>query len=493
MAPVRRRTGLLFVALAIVLAAAIAAVILKTGACSGRIQASSKILAVQDKPKGSVDLSTAVSRVATQNMPAVVYIQVKQTRTIENPLFPFQNDPFFRRYFGIPRMPRRFRQEVMGVGSGMILDQKGNILTNSHVTANATEMVVIFHDGARHNAQLVGSDPKTDLAVIRIALPSKQLVNVVFGDSDKLEVGEWVVAIGAPQAFQKSVTQGIISAKHRTGISDPTGYQDFLQTDASINPGNSGGPLINMHGQVIGVNAAIATSSGGFEGIGFTIPSNIAVYVAKELIKNGKIERGWLGVTIRDVPTGEAAAGIARAAAGSLVENVAQGGPAQKGGLGKGDIIVAVNGKEVANANDLRNKVSQIAPGTVVTLTVLRGGKERDVKVTAGSEKEAAQSIAASLQRRLGGQFRSPAEAEIQRYGLTSGLGAIITSVERGGPLDQGGFEVNDGILGINDHPVAGVEGLSVILDTLEPGQKISVTVLDHRTGGTGKIAITLR
>ena len=309
-----------------------------------------------------------------------------------------------------------------------------------------------------------------------------------------MEVGEWVVAIGAPQAFQKTVTQGIISAMHRTGISDPTDYQDFLQTDAPINPGNSGGPLLNLHGQVIGVNAAIATSSGGFEGLGFTIPSNIAVYVARALIQNGKIERGWLGVTIRDVPPEQAAAaGSAKGTSGSLVENVAQGGPAEKAGIAKGDIVVAFNGKEITNTNDLRNKVSQTTPGTVVTLGILRNGKRQDVKVTTGSEKDAAEFIAASLQRRLGGHFRSPTEVEIQKYGLTSGLGVIITFVEKDGPLGQAGFEVNDGILGIDDQPVGGIEVLAVMVDTVKQGQKISVIALDHRTGGTGKIDVIVR
>ena len=479
--------------MALILVVVATAAVLKTKTCASSVQfGSGKILQIQDKPSGPVDLSTAIVNVAKQNIPAVVYIQVTQTRIVENPFLPFQNDPFFRRFFGNPKMPPRFKQEITGVGSGMIIDQNGHILTNNHVAANAATMKVMLSDGSRYDAQLVGTDPKTDLAVIRITPPAK-LPYVVFGDSDKVEVGEWVVAIGAPQAFEKTVTQGIISAMHRTGISEPTDYQDFLQTDAPINPGNSGGPLLNLHGQVIGVNAAIATSSGGFEGIGFTIPSNIAVYVAKALIQNGKIERGWLGVTIRDVPPEEAKTGNVKSTAGSVVENIAKGGPAERAGLAKGDMVVAFNGKEITNTNDLRNRVSQTTPGTVVTLTVLRNGKRQDIRVTTGNEKDAAESITASLQIRLGGQFRSPTDAEIQKYGLTSGLGAIITSIEKGGPLSQAGFEVNDGILGINDQPVAGVEGLAVMVDTAKQGQKISVIALDHRTGGTGKIDVIVR
>ena len=488
-----RARSVTIVALVLIAAVIATGVVLKTRACAGRLQpASSKILVIQDKPSGSVDLTTAITRVANQNIPSVVYIQVKQTRTVENPLFPFQNDPFFRRFFGVPKMPPRFKQEITGVGSGMILDPSGHILTNSHVVTNATEMVVMLADGTRHNAQIVGSDPKTDLAVLRLTPPPKDLPSVVFGDSDKVDVGEWVVAIGAPQAIQKSVTQGIISGMHRTGISEPTDYQDFLQTDAPINPGNSGGPLLNLYGQVIGVNAAIATASGGFEGIGFTIPSNIAVYVAKALIESGKIERGWLGVAIRDV-TPEEAKASGKAPAGSVIESVAKGGPAERAGLARGDVVVAFNGKEISNTNDLRNRVSQTTPGTVVTLTVIRMGKRQDIKVTTGTEKDAAQAVSTSLQSRLGGTFRPLTEAEAQKYQLKEGLGVIITSVERGGPLDKAGFEVGDGILGVNDEPVPGVEGLALMVEVLKPGQKISIVALDHRSGGKGKITVTVR
>jgi len=223
----------------------------------------------------SVDLSTAIIQVAKQNLPAVVYVEVTESREVANPMLPFESDPFFRRFFGVPKMPKKFKQEMKGLGSGMILDAEGHILTNFHVAGGATKLEVVLADGSKYPAKLVGGDSKTDLAVIQISA-KERLPHITFGDSDKVEVGEWVVAIGAPRALEKSVTQGIISAKHRRGVTDPTSYQDFLQTDAPINPGNSGGPLLNLYGEVIGVNAAIATQSGGFEGIGFTIPSNMA-------------------------------------------------------------------------------------------------------------------------------------------------------------------------------------------------------------------------
>ncbi len=226
---------------------------------------------VSEKAEGVADLRAAVVRVAKENIPAVVAIEVIERREVPNLLFRFRSDPFFRRFFGLPQVPRKFKEELMGLGSGMIVNPRGDILTNHHVVAGATQIEVTLSDGDRYPAKLVGGDSETDLAVIRI-LEDKSFSHVVFGDSDKVEVGQWVVAIGAPRALLTSVTQGIISGKHRR-IEDGSDYRDFLQTDAPINPGNSGGPLLNLYGEVIGINAAIATESGGFEGIGFTIPS----------------------------------------------------------------------------------------------------------------------------------------------------------------------------------------------------------------------------
>ena len=192
-------------------------------------------------PALAEDLTTAIVQVAKQNIPAVVHIEVTESQEVENPLLPFENDPFFRRFFGNPNMPRKFKRELKGLGTGMIIDPQGHILTNHHVAGGATKIEVLLSDGRRYPAKLVGTDSKTDLAVIHIDAQGP-LPYVTFGDSDKVEVGEWVVAIGHPRGLDQTVTQGIISAKHRRGITDPSGYQDFLQTDTAINPGNSGGP-----------------------------------------------------------------------------------------------------------------------------------------------------------------------------------------------------------------------------------------------------------
>jgi len=211
----------------------------------------------------SIDLSTAIVQVAKQNIPAVVHIEVTEQQEMTNPFLPFENDPFFKFFFDVPRAPKKFKRELKGLGTGMIIDAQGYILTNHHVAGGAKKITVLLANGTSFPARLVGTDPKTDLAVIHISA-KESLPHVIFGDSDKVEVGEWVVAIGHPRGLDQTVTQGIISAKHRQGITDPSSYEDFLQTDTAINPGNSGGPLLNLQGEVVGVNAVIVSESGGF-------------------------------------------------------------------------------------------------------------------------------------------------------------------------------------------------------------------------------------
>ena len=385
---------------------------------SGMILASLQSMPAQAAERAkTIDLTTAIIQVAKQNLPAVVYIEVTESREVTNPFLPFQNDPFFRRFFGAPKMPKKFKQEMKGLGSGMIIDLQGHILTNFHVAGGATKIEVTLADGSKHPAKLVGGDPKTDLAVISIST-KERLPQVTFGGSDKAEVGEWVVAIGAPRVLEKSVIQGIISAKHRSGVTDPNSYQDFLQTDAAINPGNSGGPLLNLYGEVIGVNAAIATESGGFEGIGFTIPSNMAQYIAKALIAHGKVERGWLGVTIQSLTPELANQVHAETLKGALIVDVAKGGPAEKAGLRKNDVVIAYRGKEISDSSTLRNDVAETPIGTDAKVTVLRSGKKEENTVKIGTLEEATKVLTATVKKRLGVEARSPNSSEVNRYGL---------------------------------------------------------------------------
>ena len=436
------------------------------------------------------DLSTAIAKVAKEAIPAVVHIEVTQRQEVNNPFLPFENDPFFHYFFDVPRhMPRKFKRELKGLGSGMIMDAMGHILTNNHVVAGATEIQVLLADGQRYPATLVGTDPKTDLAVIQIKT-DKKLPYVTFGDSDEMNVGNWVVAIGAPEGLDQTVTQGIISAKHRRGILDPSSYQDYLQTDAAINPGNSGGPLLNLQGKVIGVNAAIVSESGGFEGIGFAIPSNMAVHIADALIKNGKVERGWLGVSIRDLTPDLQKSMKLNVSKGALIAEVVKGSPADEAGLQKNDVVTAYQGKEIPDASSLQNQVANTSIGQEITLTVLRDGKSRNFKVKIGNLQDAVKKLAASLNKRLGVVLRPVTKKEAQEYGLHGSKGAAIKSLQTDGLLGKAGFEVNDIILAVNGQPVSDVQSFVNLVESLKPHHWVQFLVLDHRTGQTGYIRV---
>jgi serine protease Do len=460
--------------------------------CGDNGSRGNALIQIVQKPKDAVDLNAAIAQVAKQAIPSVVYIEVTESQTVENPFEPFGNDPFFQRFFGLPNAPRKFKQEVRGLGSGMIITTQGDILTNYHVAGGATKIQVTLADGSRHSAKLVGGDAKTDLAVIRITA-GKPLPHVTFGDSDTTEVGEWVVAIGAPRALGKSITQGIISAKHRTNVTDPSTYQDFLQTDAAINPGNSGGPLLNLYGQVIGVNAAIASESGGFEGIGFTIPSRMVVRVANALIAHGKVERGWLGVNIRDLTPETAKTVHMETGAGALIVDVLKGGPGDKAGLKQNDVVIAYGDKNITDSAALRNEVAQTPVGQQTRLTILRDGKQEQVTVVIGNLAETGAAYASIVKERLGGEVRLPTPKEIGQYGLDSNQGVVIIQLDAKGPLASGGFELSDMILAVNGQPVDGMDSFNGLINSLTPGKRVSLTGLDHRTGNTGDIFITAR
>jgi serine protease Do len=442
--------------------------------------------------KGSIDLSTAITKVAKQTIPAVVHIEVTEKQEVMNPLLPFESDPFFRRFFDIPKMPRKFNRELKGLGTGMIIDTQGHIVTNHHVAGGATKIEVLLSNGERYPAKLVGTDPKTDLAVIRIST-KEPLPYVTFGDSDKVEVGEWVVAIGHPRGLDQTVTQGIISAKHRQGITDPSSYQDFLQTDAAINPGNSGGPLLNLRGEVIGVNAVIASESGGFEGIGFTIPSNMAIHVSNQLIAHGKVERGWLGISIQDLTPELAESVHVETTKGALVADVVKGGPAEKGGLKKNDVVITYRGKEIADSGTFRNEVANTPIGSEVKVTVLRNGKKEDLLVKVGNLEESTKILAGYVKERLGAEVQTISPKEAEKYGLEVNQGVAISQLEATGPLRKAGFEVGDMILEINNQPIKGMEAFIQLVSALKPGQSITLLALDHRSGNMGNVQVVVR
>ncbi len=444
------------------------------------------------KSKTQADWSAAIERVAKKALPTVVHVEVTEYQEVVNPMFPFENNPFFQQFFGTPRGPRKFKRELKGLGSGIIMDAQGHILTNNHVAGGASKIDVLLSDGKHYPAKLVGADPKTDLAVIKISA-DRPLPFATFGDSDNVQVGQWVVAIGQPLGLSQTVTQGIISAKHRTGIMNPSSYEDFLQTDAAINPGNSGGPLLDLQGEVIGINSAIMSQSGGFEGIGFSIPSNMALQVAKQLIAHGKVVRGWLGVSIQNLTPALAKSFGAKGLNGALIADVVKGGPAEKAGLKRGDILLKFGEKDIKDADTLRNDVATTPIGAETKATVLRDGKQVEITLKIGNLEDAAKFFSASVKDRLGVTVRPVTKDETEKYGLHPQQGVAVAWVDPKGPLGRAGFEVGDIILQINRHAITSAQDLDTLTSTLGPHQGIMILALDHRTGQKAPVQVVVR
>ncbi len=432
-----------------------------------------------------VEITTAIIQLAQNHIPAVVHIEVTERQEVANPLAPLEQNPFFQHFFNLPKnMPKTLEREIMGIGSGMLIDPKGYILTNNHVVDGAAKIVVTLSEGNRYPAEVVGTDPLSDLAVIRISR-NEPFPYVTFGPSDEVKVGQWVVAIGQPEGLEESVTQGIISAKHRTGITSPTSYQDFLQTDAPINPGNSGGPLMTLGGYVIGINSAILSASGGSMGIGFAIPSKMAIHVAKQLIEKGKVVRGWLGVEVQDITPEEAKARNLDNRQGAQVADVVKGGPADQAGIQKGDVILQYRGEAVTDAGALRNAVSSTAPGTRVVLGILRNGEKKEMTVVIGNLEEAQKKMVSAAEDRLGINIGPVSKEQMQQYGMQQQTGVVVQKVDPNGPLGKEGLESGDIILGIDNHQIAGPGEFASLVESLPRNQEVSFMVLDHRTGRT--------
>ncbi len=458
-------------------------------------QSKSNLKIVSLRPWDAVgppgELLTAISRVAEEIIPSVVQILIEGGMEVPNPFLPFERSPFFRKYFGLPKkMPKKFKEEFVGLGTGIIIDSKGYILTNDHVVSEAKKIKVLLSGGDEYPAEVVGVDPKTDLAIIKIST-GKPLPEVTFGNSDQVKVGQWVVAIGQPRGLDKTVTQGIISAKHRTGISNPSGYQDFLQTDAPINPGNSGGPLLTLQGEVIGINSAIVTQSGGFEGIGFAIPSNMAVPVANALISHGKVERGWLGISIQEVTADLAKSfGLSRPM-GALIADVMKGGPGEKADLKRGDVVLEYNGHKVPDASRFRNWVSETAIGSEASLVVWRNDKKLELSARIESIEQFKKMLTPLAKERLGVVVGPVTAEQAAAYGLPAPMGVTIQWLDPKGPLGKAGFEKGDLILAIDRRPIDGVDAFLSIASRLSRNQKVILLALDHQSGQTSYVQVT--
>jgi Do/DeqQ family serine protease len=393
-----------------------------------------------------------------QASPAVVNIATKGT--VQAPQNPLMDDPFFRRFFGVP--PQQQKREVRSAGSGVIVDAaNGYIITNHHVVENADEIEISLQDHRTLEGEVVGSDAGTDIAIIQIKNP-EDLVAMPMGNSDVIEVGDFVVAIGNPFGLQHTVTQGIVSALGRTGISRD-GYEDFIQTDASINPGNSGGALINLSGELIGINSAIFSNSGGNIGIGFAIPVNIAKSIMSQLVEFGQVRRGLLGVSITDFNTETAKAyGIDDDVEGAFVQEVAPASAAEKAGLEVGDVIVAVDDQTVANAAELRTAIGLRRSGEKVKISLIRNGKKRDLKATLSEIENTRQIAAVDVHPGLAGAELSDFNSDNETF---NGKGVIIDAIQPGSPAEVRGLQPNDVITAVNRVPVESVKELGEVAE----------------------------
>jgi serine protease Do len=391
--------------------------------------------------------------------PGVVNIQVvKKVKNVGFGFHGFGGSPgdknpfgdFFGPFFeGNP--PRGFEQR--GVGSGFVMSRDGYILTNNHVIEDADQIKVKLADGKEFDGKVVGRDPKTDLALVKIS-GSSDLHPLQMGNSDDLKVGSWVVAVGSPFGLEQTVTAGIVSAKGRVIGSGP--YDDFIQTDASINPGNSGGPLINMKGEVVGINTAIIASG---QGIGFAIPVNMAKAIVHQLQEKGHVTRGWLGVNIQEVTPELAKSFGLKEKKGALVAEVISGSPAEKAGVEQGDVIVEFDGKEVASSKDLPRIVASTPVGKSATVKLSRNGKVFDRQVKVGEMEEKAEiAKTPSMKKSLGVTVQNITPEMAKSLGLKKGTGVVVTGVEPGSPAADAGIRTGDVIREVNRKPVTDVQ-----------------------------------
>lgn len=384
-------------------------------------------------------------------------------------------DEFWERFFGIPSPERQQRQPKsrFAYGSGFIVSADGYILTNNHVVEKADQVTVSTTDGKEYVAKRIGSDPSTDIAVLKI--DALNLPNLTLADSSSVEVGEWVLAVGNPFGLQASVTSGIISAKGRSDL-DIVRVEKFFQTDAAINMGNSGGPLVNLHGDVIGMNTAIASNTGGHMGIGFAIPSNLLKDVMNELIEHGHLTRGYLGVALQRVDADIAAAVGLEKAQGALVSEVLPGSPADKAGLQSGDVILALDGAPIESIGSFRSSITLMKPGQQVTMKVRRGGQ--DITVTASISENKESGLQGSSIEDTYGLMLEPITAELsKRYNLDTKAGLLVVQIDPDSQAYLAGLRPGYVILAVNGHTLTSVEEFSHAISKTESGGRLLLQI----------------
>lgn len=470
------------------------------------IGGTSPLLAQDSGLESLRETGKAFRSVARDVSPAVVYIQVEkevQVRSREPWANPFEGSPFgeefFRRFFGEPprgEAPDRPQRRTSGQGSGFLISADGYIMTNNHVVGDADKITVQFQDGREFEAELVGADPPTDVALIRIDA-KEELPFIKLGDSDRLEVGDWVLAFGNPFGLSHTMTAGIVSAKGRSGIG-LTDYENFIQTDAAINPGNSGGPLVNLDGEAIGMNTAIFSRSGGYMGIGFAIPINMAKNIYLQLAEHGKVTRGRIGVYIQDLTRELAESFEIDQRQGILVSQVMEGSAAEKGGLKQGDVIIKLNGAAVENVAAFRNQVALTRPGTTIELEILRKGKVRKHKIvvdtmeveTAAVEDAPAAEAGTDALPQIGLRLQKLTPELAEQFGYQHNRGVLVAAVEPGSVAARAGIEAGALIEEVNR---VDVNDPKEVVSLIEKSKRDTVLLLVRQGSGSRYIALRFK
>lgn len=447
-----------------------------------------------DGKKYLEETSQAFTEVGKKAIPATVYIEAKikqeiESRYQEDPLS-FFNDDFFKRFFGTPAPYRK--QEVqpkISQGSGFLVSEDGYILTNHHVIQNAQEITVLLNDGREYSGKIVDSDSRTDVAVVKIE--EKGLPFIKLGDSDNLGIGEWVIAIGNPFALEASLTVGVVSAKGRQDLGI-TSLEDFIQTDAAINPGNSGGPLLNLKGEVVGVNTAIVSRSGGYLGIGFAVPSNMANHILQQILHTGSVKRSYLGIIMQPIDKDLAdALSLDKKIEGILISEVIGNSPAEKSGLKNGDIIIGLNKKKVKNISKFQYDIAMLSPNTKISLEVLRNGNTHNLTVSLGVSKEKkdmgvnSQEFLQNLGIDVENLFDQSQDILAKLGYSLKDEGVLITKVQRDSPSAKAGLRPYFLISGVvinwkNQKKIRNIADLKKALQELSD-KKYVVLIIKHQ------------
>ncbi len=425
----------------------------------------------------------AFASLVKQAKPAVVHVEVEKTvgaRNYNDQLF---QNPFFEHFFGPEfrrQIPQQRKQKQKGQGSGFIISADGYILTNNHVVEDADSITVTLADKSKIEAKLIGSDPQSDVALIKIDNGNKNPF-LSLGDSDALEVGEWVIAIGNPFGLTQTVTVGVVSAKGRSSVG-LNEYENFIQTDAAINPGNSGGPLLNIQGKVIGINSALFSRTGGYMGIGFAIPINMVKKIEKQLQNNGKVTRGWLGVGIQNIDDDLAKSFDLDSTNGILITEVQPDSPAEKAGIKQGDVIVSLDGRKLEHVQELRNKIALIVPGTEASIGIIRNGKAEKIDVKIGEKPGSTIDISGSSQNsdfneRFGLSFQELTPEIAKQLGYEGEEGVLIGDVERGSVAEAADLKAGQLIQEINRKPVRSAKDLRDILKNSAQDNRILLRI----------------